>query len=551
MSEASEREAHLFQTAKAIDSSERPVNILLVDDRPDKLMALETVLAPLGENLVLARSGTEALRMLLSQNFALIVLDVNMPGMDGFETASLLRQRKSSEKTPIIFISAVNHSESHLSRGYSLGAVDYILAPIVPEILRAKVSFFIDLHKKTEQLKRQAETQAQLIREQDARAQAEAANQAKDRFLAVLSHELRTPLTPILFSSSMLSSDPTLPSHVRQELKIIARNVELEARLIDDLLDVTRISQQKLKLVFEAADAHELLRSALKICSHEVSAKNLKVRLDLEASETRLRADSARLQQVFWNIIINAVKFTPPDGNITVRSCNPRPGLIRLEVSDSGIGVSPEILPRIFDAFEQAGKSDSRGLGLGLTISKAIIEQHGGTISASSEGLGRGTTFLVELSNLLANSLQPDVCRSRAVSGTEATQDTAAARQILLVDDHVDSLRPIQSFLRTIGYGVATADSVATALRAVTERKFDLLVCDIGLPDGSGEDLLRQLRAGGHDLPGIALSGYGMEEDIARSYAAGFQLHLTKPVSPQNLQAAIDQVTTLGVIKRP
>jgi signal transduction histidine kinase len=549
MTDPAKHRTFMGQTGNPLDFPDQPASILLVDDRQDKLLALEAVLAPLGENLVLARSGTEALRILLNQDFALIVLDVNMPGMDGFETASLLRQRKSSETTPIIFVSAINHSESHLSRGYSLGAVDYILAPIVPEILRAKVSFFIDLHKKTKQLQRQAETEAQLIREQAARAQAEAANQAKDRFLAVLSHELRTPLTPILFSSSMLSSDPTLPEHVRHELKIIARNVELEARLIDDLLDVTRISQEKLKLVFEIIDAHDLLRSALKVCSHEISAKNLTVRLELEARETRLRADSARLQQVFWNIIKNAVKFTPRDGQVTVRSFNSQNGGIRIEVIDSGIGIAPEVLPRIFDAFEQGGRSDARGLGLGLTISRAIVEQHGGRISASSEGSGRGATFVIELSNLASSSIRSSLPSSGTVSGAAAMPALAALRQILLVDDHVDSIRPMQAFLQTIGYEVATADSVAAALRVAGQKTFDLLVCDIGLPDGSGEDLLRQLRIGGHDFPGIALSGYGMEQDIARSRAAGFQIHLIKPVSPQNLQAAIDRLSNPGPLK--
>ena len=294
-------------------SADDGVNILLVDDRPDKLMALEIVLGSLGQNLVLAHSGTEALRHLLQQEFALIVLDVSMPGMDGFETASLIRQRSNSALTPIIFISAINYSEIHLSRGYSLGAVDYIPAPIVPEILRAKVSFFIELYRKTKQLKRQAEIQVQLIREQAARAEAEAANKAKDRFIAMLSHELRTPLTPILFASSILSQDPTVPDRIREELKIITRNVELEARLIDDLLDVTRISQGKLNLAFETADVHELLQSALRICSREISAKNLTVQLVLEATEHRIRADAARLQQIFWNLIQNAVKFTPPD----------------------------------------------------------------------------------------------------------------------------------------------------------------------------------------------------------------------------------------------
>src|SRR6476620_6638765 len=293
--------------SEACEVAADSVNILLVDDRPDKLMALETILESLGQNLILAHSGTEALRHLLQQDFALIVLDVSMPGMDGFETATLIRQRSNSELTPIIFISAINYSEVHLSRGYSLGAVDYIPAPIVPETLRAKVSFFIELHRKTEQLKRQAEMQVQLIREQAARAEAEAANKAKDRFIAMLSHELRTPLTPILFASSMLGQDPTVPERIREELKIITRNVELEARLIDDLLDVTRISQGKLNLTFETADAHELLHSALRICSNEFSNKNQAVQLELNAKDHCIRADAARLRQIFWNLIQNAV----------------------------------------------------------------------------------------------------------------------------------------------------------------------------------------------------------------------------------------------------
>jgi len=541
MTDAPKRDAPIGRKEKVSDLSEQRANILLVDDRRDKLLALEVILAPLGENLVLAHSGMDALRLLLKQDFALIVLDVSMPGIDGFETASLVRQRKNSEMTPIIFISAINQSDLHLARGYSLGAVDYILAPIVPEILRAKVSFFIELHKKNKQLQQLVEAQAQLIREQAARAEAEAANQAKDRFLAMLSHELRTPLTPILLASSILSDDPTVPDHVRQELKIIARNAALEARLIDDLLDLTRVSQQKLNLVFEIADVHDLLRSALSICSHEISAKNLTVKLQLEAIEPRLQADSARLQQVFCNTIKNAVKFTPEDGQITLRSTNSGNGRIRIEIIDNGIGISPEFLPKIFDLFEQAGKPASGGLGLGLPISKAIVGQHGGRIWATSAGLGHGATFVIELPNVVPNLAQSSISK-KAVASAPDLQGFNGRRRILLVDDHADSISCMQLFLKVKGYEVATADSVEAALKAVVRERFDLLVSDIGLPDGSGEDLLRRLRNMGHNLPSIALSGYGMEEDIARSRAAGFQIHLTKPVSPQNLQSAIDQL---------
>jgi signal transduction histidine kinase len=519
------------------------VNILLVDDRPDKLLALETVLASLGQHLVLAHSGTEALRHLLKQEFALIVLDVSMPGMDGFETASLIRQRTNSELTPIIFISAINYSEVDLSRGYALGAVDYISAPIVPEILRAKVSFFIELHRKTEQLKRQAEMQLQLIREQAARAEAELANRAKDRFIAMLSHELRTPLTPILFASSILSRDPTVPDRIREELKIITRNVELEARLIDDLLDVTRISQGKLSLEFTTADARELIHSALRICSSEIAAKNLTVRLELEAIEHCILADAARLQQIFWNLIQNAVKFTPPDGQITLRSNNPRSKWFRLEVIDSGIGITSDALARIFDPFEQAGGTGFGGLGLGLTISKAIVELHGGKIFASSAGADHGAMFVIELPNVVSSSTEQISAQSPNLASAPSMKQNSALRpRILLVDDHVDSLRPMQLFLETIGYQVTTAHSVATALRISSEKEFDMLVSDIGLPDGSGDDLMRQLQNKGHKLLSIALSGYGTEQDIARSRAAGFQLHLTKPVSPQHLQTTIDSL---------
>jgi signal transduction histidine kinase len=380
-----------------VASFDERANILLVDDRTDKLLALETVLACLGQNLVLARSGTEALRLLLQNQFALIVLDVSMPEMDGFETAALIRQRPRCELTPIIFVSAVNYSDTHLSRGYSLGAVDYILAPIVPEILRAKVSFFIELHKKNQLLKRQSELETELIRAQAAREQAEAANSAKDRVLAMLSHELRTPLTPVLLASSILSEMPSVPDEIRNELRTIARNVELEARLIDDLLDATQLSLGKFSLTLEMTDVNTLIQSALKICAQEIAAKDLRVHYDPAASENSIRADPARLQQVFWNLIKNAIKFTLPNGTISLRSSTPQKGRLRLEVIDSGVGITASALSKIFDPFEQAGQIGLGGLGLGLAISKGIIELHGGMISALSSGPGQGATFIIEL----------------------------------------------------------------------------------------------------------------------------------------------------------
>jgi len=265
----------------------------------------------------------------------------------------------------------------------------------------------LELQKTNLELAEKAETQAQLLREQAARAEAEAANKAKDRFIAMLSHELRAPLSPILFVSSALKQDPIVPDRIREELNIIARNVELEARLIDDLLDATRISQGKLSLTFETEDAHELLRSALEICSNEISAKSLTVQLELEAIGHRIRADAARLRQVFWNLIRNSVKFTPRDGQIQLRSSNPQSGWFRLEVIDNGIGIASNVLPRIFDAFEQGGDASAGGLGLGLTISKGIVELHEGRIFASSAGANQGATFVIELPNVVPTSAAP------------------------------------------------------------------------------------------------------------------------------------------------
>src|SRR5437660_240547 len=373
------------------------VSILVVDDRADKLLAYEAMLAELNQNTVCVRSGKEALRRLLKEDFAAILLDVNMPGMDGFETAALIRQRQRCETTPIIFVSAINDTVNHISHGYSLGAVDYILTPVVPDILRAKISVFVDLFKKTEQIKRQAEERESLIREQAiadrARMEAERASEAKDRFLAMLSHELRTPLTPVLASILTLENENNIPANVRELLQLIRRNVELEARLIDDLLDLTRISKGKVQLGFEIVDAHTLLRNALEICQSEIEQKKLELRTEFAACDVSLQADPARLQQIFWNLIKNAVKFTPNGGQLCVRTGNHGEGQFRVEVEDSGCGIDPELLPRVFHAFEQGCRTQLGGLGLGLTISKALVEAHDGSISAESQGRGRGAKF--------------------------------------------------------------------------------------------------------------------------------------------------------------
>jgi signal transduction histidine kinase len=376
-----------------------------------------------------------------------------------------------------------------------------------------------------------------------AKEAAEAANRAKDHFLATLSHELRTPLTPVLALASALQEDETLPDRVRQALAVIRRNVELEARLIDDLLDLTRISRGKLELRREVVDVRQLLAHAIEVCCGvELASGRIRLGLDLGARDHRVWADAPRLTQVLWNLLHNALKFTPQGGEtgeIRVRSWEEDDGgILAVEVADNGIGIDPELLPRIFNAFEQTDRQITRrfgGLGLGLSLSRAIVAMHRGTLSAASAGTDQGSAFTLRLpaGDVPASAPEPILERP-----AEAKADSPL--RLLLVEDHADTAEAMANLLRALGHEVTVAGSVGSALSAAEAQggRFDLVVSDLGLPDGSGLDLMREL-AGRYGLKGIALSGYGMEEDVQRSREAGFSKHMTKPVDLQALKAAI------------
>jgi|GEM_PF-1167590 len=371
-----------------------------------------------------------------------------------------------------------------------------------------------------------------------AKEAAEAASRAKDQFLAVLSHELRTPLTPVLASVQVLMQEPEFPAALDPYVEIIRRNVELEARLIDDLLDLTRITRGKLELNHDVVDAHALLHTVEEICSGDVRTKQLTIMIEPEAERHHILGDSARLQQVLWNLVQNAVKFTPEGGTVVIRSSNPKPGRLRLEVIDTGIGIDRQLLPRIFDAFEQGERSITRrfgGLGLGLAISRMLMNAHGGTLTAASEGRDRGATFTVEM-----DVVSPEAGVADA-AGMERQDHEGSYVHILLVDDHSDTNTVMKMLLERRGYRVSTADSVSSALELASCTCFDLLISDIGLPDGSGLDIMRELHARS-GIRGIALSGFGMEDDVRRSLEAGFAEHLTKPVSFQKLLQAIHDI---------
>lgn len=388
-----------------------------------------------------------------------------------------------------------------------------------------------------------------------AREAAEAANRAKDQFLAVLSHELRTPLTPALATLSLLTTRDDLPADLQDLLDMARRNVEMEARLIDDLLDLTRVSRGKLQLHFQTLDVHAVLDDVVGICRHDLDAKGIHLTTRLNAAAHFVQADPARLRQVFWNLLKNAAKFTPKGGQVTIISWNQPADLLQsrplfapgavadallVQVKDTGVGIAPEVLPRIFDAFEQGGTHVTRqfgGLGLGLAISRALTVMHGGTLTAHSEGSGQGAAFTLELPAVSP----PPSGQSDSPQTTAMAHDTRPLR-VLVVDDHVDTARVLNMLLTRMGHHVTTADSVASALETISQKPFDLLISDIGLPDGSGLDLMREARLRGLRR-GIAVSGYGMEQDIQRSREAGFADHLTKPLDLPALRRAIAEVT--------
>ncbi len=453
-------------------------------------------------------------------------------------------------------------------RDGSAGKLLQFMSPLLDEsgIPRGAVAAFVDI----------TDRKAHEEEMRHARESAEQANRAKDRFIAMLSHELRTPLTPVLVALSDLRAEGNLPPGVLAALSMIERNVELEARLIDDLLDLTKISRGKLKLHREVCDIHPLVVGVMDMLAEDVRAAGLRVNLGLRAKQTYTRCDPARIQQVLWNLIKNALKFTPAGGSIDVRTANVDDEWLRIEVRDTGVGIDAETLPRIFFAFEQADTPGpkSGGLGLGLTISKVLIDMHGGRLKAHSDGPGTGSTFIIELDLSPQPTEDTDATRPAPgrlldgdsplgngqrrftrlrqppadppAAGTDSGKaddaENSAKHQILFIDDHPDTCRAMRRLLARLGFEVTVASSVAEAVAAFHGMPdVDLVISDIGLPDGTGVDLIQKIHQV-RKVPAIALSGYGMEEDVRRSRQAGFAEHLIKPISITKLDAAINRL---------
>ncbi|MBA3354650.1 MAG: response regulator [Pyrinomonadaceae bacterium] len=721
------------------------INILMVDDSATNLLALESILQAPDRNLVSASSGDDALRYLLNNDVAVILLDIFMPGIDGLDTAELIRARDKSRDIPIIFLTADSTGGSHLSRGYSLGAVDYIVKPIEPNILRSKVAVFVEVFKKTRVIQRQAEllheknlelenanlarlnmlielgqelaaehdpsrvlqnfctsakeivgalesaigilnadgtlryffrcatgeenpssngvptvaqraldtlittrrplrlnetddllhsdeitshsvqsflgapiltpsgvrgwiyllnklnaedfteaderlvatlvtqvaiayenarlyTDAQrhatelqteiaerkqaeeeraqlLVREQAARAEAEQANRTKDEFLATLSHELRTPLSAILGWSHLVRTGKLDEPQMTRALETIERNARSQSQLIDDLLDVSRIITGKLQIELRSVNLSSVIEAAIDAVRPAFAANDIHLEMVMESKTCLVTGDANRLQQIFWNLFSNAVKFTPQGGRVRV-GLERSDSRARISVSDSGIGIKPDFLPYIFDRFRQADGSTTRvhgGLGLGLAIVKHLVELHQGTVEVESKGTDQGSTFTVSLPIAIAESmgvLDNVTVLEREGNGLPAGfSELLNGLRILVVDDELDSRELITAILTHCGSEVKCSESAVEAIEAFRNWKPDLLVSDIGMPTEDGYSLIQKIRKmrskWAREMPAVALTAYATVEDRDRALDAGFQVHVAKPIEPEVLVRSV------------
>jgi signal transduction histidine kinase len=547
------------------------INILLVDDNLANLLSLETVLQAPDRNLVRAFSGGEALKFLLNGDAAVILLDVRMPQMDGIETAALIRERERTRNVPIIFLTAYESGgKAYVSQGYALGAVDYITKPVDPDALKSKVAVFVELYRKTEQIRKlyadlqrhaaaleqeiadrkraEKERAESLLRAQAAQAKAEEASRLKDEFLATVSHELRAPLTAMLGWVTLIRGGRLDKESKERALETVERNTRAQKKLVDDLLDVSSIITGNFSLDIEPIDLASVIESAVESVRPEAEAKRVCLQKALDPAVHMFLLDPNRFQQVIWNLAQNAVKFTPTGGVVEVRLRFVN-GQAEIEVSDTGIGIAPEFLPFVFDRFRQANGSITRqhgGLGLGLAIVQSLVEMHGGTVGVESAGEGKGSTFKITLPPPL-----PEVLSSEASPTAETGQETIgpalepklSGLRALVVDDQADMRELLATILCMGKADVRTADCIDEAMRILNAWSPDILICDIAMPGGSGYDLIKLVRNSGCDAPAIAITARAGREDSASSLAAGFQLHLPKPIEPHELVTSIASLT--------
>ena len=558
---------HLPCQEQVLGAQAGAVNILIVDDEPRNLTVLESILADPEYRLVRATSGQDALLALMAEDFALLVLDVQMPGMTGFELAQLIKQRKRTAEIPIIFLTAYLHDDNHAIQGYSTGAVDYLAKPVNPSVLRSKVHVFAELHRRTERLVKEVEerrtAEARLIalnatldqrvaERTSALAASEQSlrdvNDRKDEFLATLAHELRNPLAPIRNAAHIVKAKCANPGELEAPLAIIDRQVRAMGRLIEDLMDVSRINRGRFELRREVIDVHDAVRDAIEVvqplvedCGHSLLARTWPGPLLVDA-------DRARLAQSLVNLLNNAAKYTERHGRIAITT-ELHDGAVVIRVRDSGIGIAPDRLRTIFDMFsqEEAAIQRSRGgLGIGLALTQRLIGMHGGTVAASSEGPGRGSEFEIRLP--LAVSTSP-VCRDDAPAPA-----ASSSLRIVIADDNADAAETLGSLLEIMGHSVLRVDNGEAAVNAVAEFEPELVLLDIGMPKLNGYEACKRIRSlpGHRSMTIAALTGWGQAKDVAEATSAGFDRHMVKPIEMGALCSLVEQASVAaGARGRP
>jgi signal transduction histidine kinase len=562
------------------------VNILLVDDQQANLNALEAILNPADYRLVHARSAQEALLTLLDGEFAAIVLDINMPLVNGIELAQIIKQRAKTRDIPILFLTAYLVDEQDILLGYGAGAIDYLSKPVHPDILRSKIAAYVDLYRKTRALavanaalssevaerikvqqalseanleleqrveERTAELRRAMESESAARIEAEEQSRLKEEFLAVVSHELRTPLNAIYGWSELLGRSGIGAATLAEGLAAIRRNAKAQARLIEDLLDMSRITSSKARLDAHPVNLSEVVAAAVQTAQPAAAANGLRLDTVMDGG-ARLPAgvwvvgDFGRLQQIIGNLLSNAIKFSSRGGTVTVlvRGGGPE---VEVVVQDTGQGIDPKFLPHLFSKFRQADGSTTRrhgGLGLGLAIVRQLVELHGGRVRAESAGPGQGASFAVTLPSMtppgMATSLPAHGRQPAAGSRLELVNLALAGVRVLCVDDEPDARQLLHHVLGQKQAIVTLAASTEEALAMIEKDGFDVLVSDIGMPGRDGYELIRSVRvrqSGGRHLPAIALTAYARREDREIALTEGFDEHVSKPVDADKLVAAI------------
>jgi signal transduction histidine kinase len=564
------------------------VSVLLVDDQPARLLTYESILSELGLNLVSARSGLEALEKLMKEEFAVVLLDVSMPDMDGFEAATLIHQHPRFERTPIIFVTGVHVSELDRLKGYKVGAVDYVSIPVVPEIY-LKRRELQELNRTLAQTNTQlaaANTtlQAEKTRElealnrtlQRANTELEAANRSlqtevmertrveqalkeadrhKDEFLAMLAHELRNPLAPIHNALQLMQRTSVPDPQFAWSRDVIKRQVTHLTRLVDDLLDVSRITRGKINLTKEVIEVSTLIARTVETVQPLFEEYGHTLAVDVPAGVLAVLGDPTRLTQALGNVLGNAAKYTDRNGRISLIATQ-RDGEVEIRVRDNGIGIPQELLPAIFNLFTQLDRTSGRpqsGLGIGLALVKRLVEMHGGSVTAHSDGLGRGSEFTIRLPLFIrepdraGRPLQNLSELEQSMTNLEGTPRTQ--RRILVADDNNDALESLATLLQLSGHEVYTAPNGAMALEAAEQHRPEVALLDIGMPKLDGYEVARRIRAQpwGQRITLVALTGWGQDSDRRRSQEAGFDSHLVKPLDLDKLTELLAGLPTVNV----